>query len=792
MRDISEIYNNVLTQIGMFLIILGAIVAVAINAVFWMIRRMLKPLRDLRETAGAISQGQLDRRVRVRSNDEVGALSVSFNQMADQIECQMEELAQVSERRKQLLGSLAHELKTPMTSIIGYSDTLLHVRINEEQQKKALTHINNECRRLERLSGKMMNLLELYNNETIHMEKHPVSQLIGKVAELEKYHLKEQGITLETRSDDTVLLMDMDLMESLLVNLIDNAMKASKEGDTIYVEAAGTCILVEDHGKGIPAEEIPKITEAFYMVDKSRSKKAGGIGLGLALCTQIVKLHGAKMEIKSNPGVGTQFRVIFSEEQYGDKMKKGKKRILLRIVWIGMILMAAGFLTGCMETSEDDCIVKEKETETGDSIRSYSSGTEAVENVSVAEQVQAASPCMLSVEEGKIHVDLQASVYLPQGNSMKIYKAKTRYFTQEDMNGWIHILTQGQPLKNDKGDTISWRAQQELTGMVNMTDPYASWAAAGKKVYQFEMQNLLEDGYKESGVSLRREECEYVPWSRDDSWQILHTKVGRKRMRKEADALLQTLGLAEEFHFMQSRAVYCTEDSVNENTGEETETGDTGASEQKMGWRFYYTRQVDEARINQSTDHSLSGDILFGLGGNLDMASPENEGEGYDGTGSGTENWKPSREAESFYITFDDEGLAEVTWINPCIVEENEGGGVFLLPFSDILQVFQKSITKQYILEMLSGNGLEVSATIQTIRLGYRRIETEDKDGKKKKEQIIPVWDFIGTYSSPQTEQLLADADDLWVQCYLRQERTDSLLTINANDGAIVDWGNEL
>ena len=473
-------------------------------------------------------------------------------------------------------------------------------------------------------------------------------------------------------------------------------------------------------------------------------------------------------------------------------MKRAKKRILRRIVWIGMILMAAGFLTGCMETSEDECIVKEKETETGDSIRPYSSGTEAVENVSVAEQVQAASPCMLSVEEGKIHVDLQASVYLPQGNSMKIYKAKTRYFTQEDMNGWIHILTQGQPLKNDSGDTIPWRAQQELTGTVKMTDPYASWAAAGKKVYQFEMQNLLEDGYKESGVSLRREECEYVPWSRDDSWQILHTKVGRKRMRKEADALLQTLGLAEEFHFMQSRAVYCTEDSVNENTGEETETGDTGASEQKMGWRFYYTRQVDEARINQSTDHSLSGDILFGLGGNLDMASPENEGEGYDGTGSGTENWKPSREAESFYITFDDEGLAEVTWINPCIVEENEGGGVFLLPFSDILQVFQTSITIQYILEMLSGNGLEVSATIQTIRLGYRRIETEDKDGKKKKEQIIPVWDFIGTYSSPQTEQLLADADDLWVQCYLRQERTYSLLTINANDGTIVDWGNEL
>ena len=104
-------------------------------------------------------------------------------------------------------------------------------------------------------------------------------------------------------------------MESLLINLIDNAMKASKEGDTIRVEAKDGCIFVEDHGKGIAAEEIPKITEAFYMVDKSRSKKAGGIGLGLALCTQIVKLHHAKMGITSEPGKGTQIRVVFPRQE---------------------------------------------------------------------------------------------------------------------------------------------------------------------------------------------------------------------------------------------------------------------------------------------------------------------------------------------------------------------------------------------------------------------------------------------------------------------------------------------
>mgnify|MGYP002709358923 CR=1 FL=1 len=317
-RDISGLYDNIMAQIGVFLVILGIIVALAINVIFWMIRRMLKPLRDLQEAAGAISQGQLGRRVRVRSQDEVGALSVSFNQMAEQIEHQMEELEQVSERRKQLLGSLAHELKTPMTSIIGYSDTLMHVKINETQQKKALTHINNECRRLERLSGKMMNLLELYNNDTIHMEEYPVRRLLAQVAELEKYHLEEKGIYLAMECDAGTLVMDVDLMESVLVNLIDNAMKASKEGDTIVVVAKGQSIMVKDNGRGIPAEEIPKITEAFYMVDKSRSKKDGGIGLGLALCSQIVKLHGARLEIKSKLGAGTEIYVIFPEQKRGE------------------------------------------------------------------------------------------------------------------------------------------------------------------------------------------------------------------------------------------------------------------------------------------------------------------------------------------------------------------------------------------------------------------------------------------------------------------------------------------
>ena len=253
--------------------------------------------------------------MRVRSGDEVGKMAVVFNKMADQVERQVEELEEVSERRKQLLGSLTHELKTPMTSIIGYSDTLLHVKISEEQQKKALEHINEECKRLERLSGKMMNLIGMYNNESIHFEEYPVQELLNRVEVLERYHVAENGMYLNLSCSMGTLPMDVDLMESLLVNLIDNAIKASREGDTIDVFAVNDRITVRDWGKGIPPEEIPKITEAFYMIDKSRSRKAGGVGLGLALCKQIAALHHGHLEIESWLDDGTSISVVFSERK---------------------------------------------------------------------------------------------------------------------------------------------------------------------------------------------------------------------------------------------------------------------------------------------------------------------------------------------------------------------------------------------------------------------------------------------------------------------------------------------
>lgn len=228
----------------------------------------------------------------------------------------MEELQEVAGKQEILLGALAHEMKTPLTSIIGYSDSLLHVNLKEEQKEQALMHINREGRRMEALSGKMLQMMGLYRNQAILMEEHQVEELIRRVEAVEAEKAEGQGIYFRTEYEDFSLKMDIELMESLLLNLIDNGIHASLPGDTIVLRATcrnGRKILqVADEGRGIPAEELHRVTEAFYMVDKSRSRKNGGAGLGLALCKKITKLHGGILEIESSEGKGTTVTVSFS------------------------------------------------------------------------------------------------------------------------------------------------------------------------------------------------------------------------------------------------------------------------------------------------------------------------------------------------------------------------------------------------------------------------------------------------------------------------------------------------
>lgn len=276
---------------------------------FFSLRKIMAPLTKLKDAASRVAQGNYEVKVPENGNTELAQVGQSFNQMTAKIKEQIQSLSSVNQSQRQLMGSLAHELKTPMTSILGYADTLLTVRLYQQQRERALTYIINECRRLSRLSVKMLELTGLYETgeERFSPAEWPAESFLNEVKQLNLYRLKEKNINLEIKCTPAALQksFDKDLMLSLVSNLIDNAVKASGENSTILLTADPDRLMVQDFGKGIPAEDLEKVTEAFYMVDKSRSRAKGSVGLGLSLCKKIAEIHGFQMKIKSKTGDGT-------------------------------------------------------------------------------------------------------------------------------------------------------------------------------------------------------------------------------------------------------------------------------------------------------------------------------------------------------------------------------------------------------------------------------------------------------------------------------------------------------
>ena len=252
-----------------------------------------------------IADGNYGERVLCTSRDEVGEVSESFNRMADRVQEHVYALSEANEKQRQLLGALSHELKTPMTAIQGYAELLQKVELSPERRTNALAYIEEECKRLSRLSVKMLQIVELSDEESIEKRSISVAELFAKAEKLIFRRLQEKRLFLKIQADVQEIEGDEDLLLSFITNLIDNAAKASREGGTLWLTAAREGIFVRDEGCGIPEAEIRHITEPFYMVDKSRSRKEGGAGLGLALCSQIARLHGGELIIESAPGEGS-------------------------------------------------------------------------------------------------------------------------------------------------------------------------------------------------------------------------------------------------------------------------------------------------------------------------------------------------------------------------------------------------------------------------------------------------------------------------------------------------------
>ena len=310
--NFNDVYETRETQQRQYLITYILVVLFGTAASIILSFALTDKLKKLTTTVRQISGGDLTKRSRIDSKDEFGQLSRDFDAMADKLQENISRMETEMQRQESFMGSFAHELKTPMTSIIGFADLLRQDSLDENTRMMAAEYIYSESHRLERLSFKLLDLI-LLKKDGIHMKRVLLTNYLAEVEKAMAPVLKKKGIRFVCKAENARAVLEPDLVKSLLYNLIDNAGKAMEGEGIIAVKAMaipnGCQFLVVDNGRGMEESELSRITEAFYRVDKARSRSQGGAGLGLALCKQIVELHNGNISFRSTPGKGTQVTV---------------------------------------------------------------------------------------------------------------------------------------------------------------------------------------------------------------------------------------------------------------------------------------------------------------------------------------------------------------------------------------------------------------------------------------------------------------------------------------------------
>lgn len=265
-----------------------------------------KPILKLHEASRRIAYGNYEERTSIQSDDEIGELSRSFDEMAKATQQTIQQLEVNLAQREDFMSNFAHEIKTPMTAILGFADTLRTYDCDVDTRKKCADYIYTEGKRLEKLSYTLMDLLSLSGKD---IQLQPVS-IASVVKQLRQYY---DAVSIMDRlcfhcASCTVYALE-ELLFSALRNLIDNAIKASDADQEILVkgELCGKSyrISVTDHGIGMREDDIQQASQPFYMADKSRARQQGGAGLGLSIVKRICDLHGSPLLITSKLHEGT-------------------------------------------------------------------------------------------------------------------------------------------------------------------------------------------------------------------------------------------------------------------------------------------------------------------------------------------------------------------------------------------------------------------------------------------------------------------------------------------------------
>jgi two-component system, OmpR family, sensor histidine kinase ArlS len=280
--------------------------------IFFLSKALTKPLITMKEATKKLIKGDFTVTLPKPSNDEIGELSHSIQTLAN-------DLNYLKQERNEFLASISHELRTPLTYINGYADIARRTNLEGKDRVQYLEIIKEESQRVTSLLKELFDLAKLDQNTfSINKEKVNFCNYFHPIYERVLPAFKNKGIQLTLDCPDNILInIDPIRFEQVLINLLDNCLKYSKESSTTSVRAIEENgiiqITIKDHGVGIPDEDLPHIFDRLYRVDKSRSRATGGFGLGLAIVKQLVEAHGGEITVESQVGEGSCFTIILKK-----------------------------------------------------------------------------------------------------------------------------------------------------------------------------------------------------------------------------------------------------------------------------------------------------------------------------------------------------------------------------------------------------------------------------------------------------------------------------------------------
>ncbi len=307
--DLERGFNQALTQSLLVAALITIPIAILVSAV--LSRRIVAPILSVSKASARIAAGGYHERLPALSSDELGDLTQDFNRMAEVLE-------QTESRRIELIGTVAHELRTPLSGLRGYSEGMLDGVFSVEH---AAPRIGNEVKRLERLLDDLSDLSRVESNAIALRSENVRLDLIAQdVCSQLETRFQHKHLKLQLEVSALSVLADTDRMIQVCHNLLSNALRHTQDGAVtvrVWQEGQHAILTVSDTGEGIAAHDLPHIFERFYRADKSRSRNdddSVGAGVGLTVAKHLVEAMGGKLTVESQPGIGSSFQAIFKHD----------------------------------------------------------------------------------------------------------------------------------------------------------------------------------------------------------------------------------------------------------------------------------------------------------------------------------------------------------------------------------------------------------------------------------------------------------------------------------------------